>query len=687
ENFGKPSTVGWLIDSFGISPQMPQVLVKSGTTALVYSRREPRADVPSEFDWIGLDGTRITTAHLPRMYFAGYPLAQDEQRGLYQLWRVQKGLRNHAAGDQLLVPAGVDHGRPQSTAKLIERWNELHPQSPYRFSTPGRFFRALRGAPMAEMHGELGPDLAGCYGARVRTKQLNRRAEAALREAEFAAAWSQRLGNEDRNAQLDPAWERTLCGQFHDAICGPLPDHVAAEVDAEFEHAIALAREVRDQCLAQLARTARCGEGPYNFLAANPLPFERLELIRISFNPSEGQRRFRVLDDKGRTLPHQVLAARRYADGGLDEVNLGFVAKLPAAGWRTFSVVPVSDPPAGVEAAVQASLKRLHGPLIEAQFDPRDGRLLRLISADGSTIETPGGGRLALQRDPGSLYYGLPLGRLHNERGPYSVRLLERGPLLARLSVEGRIGHGRFRRIFTLTHCLPYLEVQTEVDFADPGRRLIFRLPTNLSHAVWRNEVPGGFVECNGGERPAVGVSDLTSLWAGVSLLNCGVPGHRRHGSELRSCLHRSTDKIHFYRSGGGALGIGVHRARLGLMPHGPNFAAAAPWRCALRMLHPPLVVPLEAGSGKKGVARDGLLDLEPAALCPDALYREDGELVLRFHESAGKKQQASVRLGRKPSSARLTDLLGRDTQGLDPAAELKFQVGPYEIVTLRMRD
>ena len=68
ENLGVDVTVGWALDTFGHNAQMPQILKLAGYKSYWFQRGVPDNEVPSEWLWEGIDGTRIPAFYLPKGY-------------------------------------------------------------------------------------------------------------------------------------------------------------------------------------------------------------------------------------------------------------------------------------------------------------------------------------------------------------------------------------------------------------------------------------------------------------------------------------------------------------------------------------------------------------------------------------------------------------------------------------------
>ena len=77
EKLGVDVTAGWLLDTFGHHPQLPQLLALGGYKSFWFFRGVNRQTHPSEFLWEGIDGTKIPAFWLPFGYAHTYGSPSD----------------------------------------------------------------------------------------------------------------------------------------------------------------------------------------------------------------------------------------------------------------------------------------------------------------------------------------------------------------------------------------------------------------------------------------------------------------------------------------------------------------------------------------------------------------------------------------------------------------------------------
>jgi alpha-mannosidase len=262
--------VFWLPDTFGYSPQIPQLIRDIGmryfmTTKLSWSAINKPTH--SSFFWRGLDGTSVL-AHLP---------PANTYNGAADVQCVLKSASQNLDSDRsrhsmLLFGHGDGGGGP--TPLMFEQLQRLgvnrQPNLPsfpiVRTSTPREFFDLLaEDAGSTDWNdfvtftGELYLELhQGTLTSQANIKKQNRRCERALAMSELFGALNSALAREANSTdskypseKLEENWKKVLLLQFHDILPGSSIEQVY--VDAEKLHL-----EVLSSC-SQLSEEARDG--------------------------------------------------------------------------------------------------------------------------------------------------------------------------------------------------------------------------------------------------------------------------------------------------------------------------------------------------------------------------------------------------------------------------------------------
>jgi alpha-mannosidase len=693
--FGRFSKSAWLIDSFGMSAQLPQILRKCGATGLFFSRKLPRsAEVDSDFLWQGLDGATIPTHHMAQFYFAGYPLDTDPKRAVYRISRAATRLAENSDRDDLFCPAGIDHGMPQMHAPdTIRDWNRRFPDTPVRFSTPERYLETLDPEALDTYAGELNPELSGVGSARIDLKQSARRAENTLLAAEALAAIPLAGSPGSPDPVIDAAWRDLMLSQFHDSVTGCNTDEVAQDVRRRLWRAIDRGKTVIDRRINSLFDHVARAELPgAPILVFNPTGFARTELVEIDL--TSGKDGFPSITDGSRYVPYQVLSVERFGDGDAKFARVCFPASAPPLGYRLYYLTENEkfEKPT-VFQPVRVGKDFLENGKIFVRFHKRKGHI-RFV-ADKLTErlwQIPHTGELVLRRDRGTLYQEFFHGCKMKPRKT-EIKVVENGPLRASIEVTGFVGKSRFTTRYTLGVGKRRLDIETKIDFKDPGKALFCRIPDLYGMQRTLVEVPFGAIE----RKVDKNISQIAQNFVHVDLekkksltiLNRGLPAYQQLEREIRMTLHRSVDKIHFWDAGTGALGIGRHRFEYALRFSNAWYEEARPWKHGLTYNSPLIVVgPREPGrvccdhGAKKAesYARLSNNDVAITSFAPAA----NGKIRLRCYEASGQQSDTMLKFGFPVRSAILTDMLGRKAADLSIGKRgIQLTFRPFEIKTI----
>lgn len=236
EEFGIDSQMAWMPDTFGFTGALPQIM-KGCRVPYFATQKLLRCDPECEqfpynlFWWEGIDGSKVL-AHIYKKNNAVFSPA-----GMVQRWEADRNQQEKLDG--MLFPFGYGDGGGGPTRLMVEmlgRCGDLEGAPRTRMESPVEYFRRAAEKPVDNVYyGELYlPWHRGSYTAQARIKRKVRRAEGALREAEFLAGILRlhgRLGKE-RPALIDRLWKELLFCEFHDILPGTSIRRVNEEAEA-----------------------------------------------------------------------------------------------------------------------------------------------------------------------------------------------------------------------------------------------------------------------------------------------------------------------------------------------------------------------------------------------------------------------------------------------------------------------
>ncbi|MCD6487926.1 MAG: alpha-mannosidase, partial [Desulfurococcales archaeon] len=279
KEFGKPTRIAWLPDSFGYPASLPQILRKSGieiffTHKLIWNKTNKFPY--TNFLWRGIDNTVIYT-HLIR---GGYGV-DPTPKAILDLWK-DYGEKNIAPITTLIYGYGDGGGGPNE--EMLEKINILS-RSPIipkiSHMDPEEYLSKIMetGDELPVWSGELYLEIhRGTYTANTLVKKLVRRAEILLRNMEALIVFNKILGIDmEELSNTEKYWKTVLKHMFHDVLPGTSKYEVYKEVYEELGRIIASLEEKTRRLLENISDTL--GLGGYMFF--NPIQWSRTEYIEV----------------------------------------------------------------------------------------------------------------------------------------------------------------------------------------------------------------------------------------------------------------------------------------------------------------------------------------------------------------------------------------------------------------------
>ena len=372
EELGAVMPVGYLPDMFGHVAQMPQLLRRAGIERAVVWRGVPAAIDRHRFRWLAPDGSGVVAEFLPDGYGnAAFLLdVTDPARVAERIDALDVLLRPYFGADTLLGMTGTDHTSPVARfMDRVARVNDGQDHWRIRVMTLRDYFAREAAEPVDESwQGELRSSryanvLMGVTSARIDLKAAMSGAERRLaRYAEpLGALWG---GMRAPEPLLGVAWRHVVECSAHDSICGCSVDAVVDQVLVRLGEA----RQIADELTARAAVAAGRGLAPGDFVALNPSPEARQDVVEL---------RAAIPDDWDRI-----------------DVELPGGSRLPAQEIGREPTLLLDEPMS--QAAVHEFLLRVHqselfGRYIRAwRIEPPDRGLPRRLEIEVDELIVPG---------------------------------------------------------------------------------------------------------------------------------------------------------------------------------------------------------------------------------------------------------------------------------------------------------
>jgi alpha-mannosidase len=742
KELGVDVKTAWLIDTFGHHPQMPQILRLGGFDSFWFCRGVPRDEIPSEFLWQGIDGTRFPAIWIPGFYGLFYGPPREPHN--FSKWFTDRyyALDIHVHAPERVGLAGVDVSAPEDYVPPLLRQFNAKPESKFtiRYSTPQEFAAVVAhrsGLPV--MTNDLSPIFQGTYSSRIELKQTMRQLEYLLLTGEKLQSLASLFGRPAEPSVLWRAWEPVLFNQTHDLASGVMTDHVYEDTVRSYEFSRRIIQESVDTSWSAIAaridtRDLQSAAHSVPLLIFNPLGWTRSDVVEaeVSFM-GQGVTALELVDAAGSLVPLEILSADRDAQGGIEQARIIFVARdVPGLGWTTFHVRPANGPIAFPKPATSAVAdSAIANEFFELAFDSQSGSITNLLDKAQQWQPRLGGQArlgwqvlsgpanvISRQRDKGDLwelYHGLNGGSYIAMTNRQSIPTasgedllstsfskepgkIHRGPVYSEFQVAHPLGNSDFATRVRLYSGVKRVDIQTTLVNREKYVRYQALFPIAIQHGRNVQEIPFGALERpDGVEFAAQHWVDYSDATHGVTLLNRGLPGNVLSDGTLMLSLMRSHN-LGAYGFGGGyepgmssETGFELDQRRVfeyAVIPHAGDWRVAQSWRAGWEFNHPLIVHRAEVHPGPQP-RRWGLLDLPDANVVLTALApTTDGALQLRVYEAAGRAMNpARVQFHAKIAGAREVNFMRDNVQKLKTSSDgLEFPLHPFEIKTLELR-
>jgi alpha-mannosidase len=371
--FGTKVTTVTQYDVYGHTPQLPRILLGTGHKYAVYQRGN-NTDMPSEFNWLGADGSTIFTKQ--RMY----PGAASDA-SLNAGKASSYDLTNNA-----MFTSGDDFREPDRTiGKQIKKTKGFEIVS----GTNADFFEAVENS--LKESGVTVPDISrdqtfvfeGCFGSRIDTKFANRLIEGRLVDAEkFSTIDSLKLGAPYPWKETDRAWRLLFFGEHHDALPGTQTENVNLDLLVGWREALQIANKQYIRAAADIAAkidTASVAPKGVSvpIVVFNSLNWSRNEPVEAVVSFPKPVKAFKVVGANGKPVVFQLKSAGARANH--KDVKIFVAASdVPSMGYLVLYAVACDKYPAGAVTQFDKGAT-LENDLYRIVADPERGGDIKSI--------------------------------------------------------------------------------------------------------------------------------------------------------------------------------------------------------------------------------------------------------------------------------------------------------------------
>ncbi|MBQ3044759.1 MAG: alpha-mannosidase [Clostridia bacterium] len=672
EKFGKICKTGYNVDSFGHNAMLPQLLNNGGMRCYVMMRpgMHENPEIPENlFWWDSADGSRVLTYRIPYSYCVNGKNDIDRELPL-----LKERAENTGHGMMFFFGVGNHGGGPTKGDMdyILELMDNGYEELEY--SSPDDYFEEMCAdrLDLPVWNDELQHHASGCYSATSMVKQLNRKAEYWLANAEKWNTVSAKISNLPKaTEEFGKAWKEVCFNQFHDIFCGCSIMEAYDDVRDSMGYAMKIAANEENKAMLKIAgmvdtwldgvsdsqslnarHHCRNLKFPRPIIVFNPNSFEVETPVR-TYHPSK-----KVEDSNGNSVIFQNVRSSRSNDSHLDTV---FFAKVPALGYATYWLWHADSEYIGeykAKSDVSANELTIENKYLKAVFDGETGGIKSLVTkADG--VEYVGGEfcipTVVDNTEPDTWAHNIfKFDKVIGKMSLKSIELVENGAARAVIRVKHTYGGSYLTQDFILAAESRHLRVKCKVLWQEALTILKMPVTVDGENPVSTYEIPAGFIKrpCNGEEEPALTWGDITAgadSRKGVALISDAKYSYDCPGNTLRLTMLRNSIFADHYSDRPAAdfnyCDEGLHRFEYAIYPHAGEAETSGIQKLSAQFNSRLVAIP--AGYHKGELPREkSFISISKPNIRLDAFkFCEDGsgDVMMRLCETDGRAVRAAI--------------------------------------------
>ncbi len=713
KELGVSARTGWAIDTSGHCAQMPQILRQCGIDTYYFTYGMP-FDAPTEFVWLGPDGSRVNAVWLRNGFDCAAWLSENRREAFSNLLEIIGNVRVSSSSNNLFVPIGGELvPPPMHIMDIVRQWNEVFQDSKATLGTPREFSEKLKSVQsnLPSISGELGsgrfgPIRSGGLSSRSKLKILNRRLETLLYLVELYFSLG---GNNSYIRQMTNLWKMLLFNQDHNIIRGIITDDPYKLAIRRYNQAIEKAEELLETAITGICKTIPAPLDGLSFIVFNPVPWTRSDITRLRLNRSmlDGGV-FDLLDEEGNSIYFQI------EDAADDEnrVDIIFTAEsLPCLGYRTYNLRNVEQPPEPDEE-LRHGRNWIESPYFTIEFDEFSGALTRIFDKTSQKEFIQGSGvHPIIEPDMGDLYRFAPSllsgesSVIDSLRIPGKLKFIESGPVRIVTEVIQSLSESTIIQRVTVYRSLPRIDIEVEVNFREEHKRCRYVIPTPIFtdsivtgaqfYANERHIAPFDAESDDHGHGAfsALDWVDVQGPDAGLGVAVFGLHEFQYRDGKLSITMLRSPSVLSHGKDDDAVQSMSArdhssHTFRISLFPHNEDWKKTGIHRQATET-RLPLIASVLDGHPDATPMFSGLVSVEgvPLELSSYRPTEHESEVIIRMYEVLGSSGTSILKFNRSIERAVLTDLVGNEIGEIAVNSNMvSVPVDGYSIITLKVR-
>ena len=679
KEFEQDITILWLPDTFGFSGSLPQIMKKSGISALVTMKlswnRVNRFPYHS-FWWEGIDGSRVLVHMLPEGTYNSPALPQS-------VIRIEREYREREVSDHALMVYGIGDGGGGPGAEHLERLKRMNADEGFlhvKQEKVGSFLKKLQdessGFPVWE--GELYLERhQGTFSTQGKSKLYNKQMETMLYKAEFLSVIAMVFMDIPYpKEKIDSLWKEILLYQFHDILPGTSIKRVYDESWEHYRRMLKEGDKIVGKILAGLPFLSSKRSAAGNTVLSNRKSFSYGNIFAFNFLPWKTEKWVESKD-----------------------------------GW-----VKITVPAMGFALQTLNKERKLF-PELKQSGEKMENDLLIVTFGDNGSIcsiyDKREGYEIIQREKPGNLF------SVYSDQGDAwdfpveyrekreSVTLVERESIIngPYLSITQRFAYRKSSILQEIHVALgsKRIDFKTKIEWHETGTMLRVSFPVELPEgrafcgsafgAVERPINNTTSWEKAKDEIPVQGWADISNSRYGASLISPSKYGYRVKENVLDLCLLRSVPFPGSPLLNQGYTDLGHHECSYSFLPHTGNYRTGKVVTNALNVKYPVLVTLITDPELKKLEKREikkSFFEISENRVVISSVKQAESArgIIVRLYESSGLPTKTLLKVhphifSLYPEVSEVTLLEAFERVIPCRGYSVKLNFTPYEIKTI----